>query len=160
MLLYYETPRVNERSLTVIYLSPDMTSVMSLSFPLRRTGSSYIMSRLSSYKEKPLFVPGANMLVSCPATHWGSKHGCDSQTADINAHGHLRSKRSIIRSNPSLTLFQNNRETLELPIRNHMNFALDTITCFSSMISHMSKQKLDKNKPGNFGVPSAELSTS
>lgn len=39
-----------------------------------------------------------------------------------------------------------------------MSFALDTITRFSGMISHMSKQKLDKNKPGNFGVPSAELS--
>lgn len=103
---YYTTKlQEPERSLTVIYLSPDMTSVMSFSFPLRRTGSSYIMSQLSSYKEKPLFVPGANMLVSCPATHWGSKHGCDSQMADINAHGHLRSKRSIIRSNPSLTLF-------------------------------------------------------
>lgn len=30
------------RSLILIYLSPDMTSVMSLSFPLRKTGSSYI----------------------------------------------------------------------------------------------------------------------
>lgn len=40
-----------------------------------------------------------------------------------------------------------------------MSFALDTITCFSGIVSHMSKLKLDKNKPGNLVVPRAELST-
>lgn len=40
----FRIPKLQQpgRPLILIYLSPDMTSVMSVSFPLRRTGSSYI----------------------------------------------------------------------------------------------------------------------